>query len=700
MQLQLPASLAAQPDPGLWIGFETPGRVTVRTGKVELGQGILTALSQLVADGLGVAPAQVDMRSASTHRWPNEGFTVGSLSLEQSGPVMCTLGAVLRWRLLQAAARALDLPFGELEVRGGEVRHGGRPTGWSYWRDGAALLAIPIGADDRMAPAQAGGSVGEALPRTDLRAKFGGGAFLHDMVLPGMQHAVALRLPVRGARIAGFDAERFAARTPAQWVRRGDFLGCVAPTQRAARSALEVLRTCVGWDAPPLPAVDEATPAWLARQPAVQTIIEPEGAGEPAAGPAYEATWTRPFIAHASIGLSCGVAWLQGEVLQVWTHSQGIFPLRDQIARVLALAPDSVHVQHVPGSGCYGHNGADDAALDAALVATALPGTPIRVQWSREEELREGPLGAPMAVRIRAALDGQGRIARWNTHVLSTSHNMRPGVGGTPNLLAAPALDARFERTQDIDVPQDRGGGATRNAQPLYQVGQRSLSLGLATTHVRTSALRALGAFANVFAIEGMMDELAQRAGCDPAQFRLSHLQDQRAVAVLRQVLAMCDWHGPGAAGDALTRGIGLARYKGRGAWCAVVAEVALEQEVQVRRVWCAADVGLVVNPDGVRNQLDGGIVQAVSWTTLESVRFEGGRPVALGWEGYRVLRFSEVPAIATQLVGAHDNPSLGAGEASQGPTAAAIANAVSVAVGQRVTDLPISRERLLRLLA
>ncbi|MBK6005910.1 xanthine dehydrogenase family protein molybdopterin-binding subunit [Ramlibacter ginsenosidimutans] len=698
MDLELPPALAAQPDPALWLAFETPGRVTVRTGKVELGQGILTALTQLIADGLGVAPAQVDMRSASTHRWPNEGFTVGSLSLEQSGPVMCTLGAVVRWRLMEAAALEFALPIDELTVREGFVCHREQSLGWNYWRHGRQLLLKPVTAADRMAPAQPGGSVGTPLPRVDLRAKLAGGAFIQDLALPGLQHAVALRLPVRGARIANFDAQRFTQRAPqARCIRIGDFLACVAASESAARAAAQVLRSCVQWDSPALPEVGDDAAGWLQRQPAEESVIEPAPAD---AGEAVELTWTRPFIAHASIGLSCALAWQQGEVLQVWSHSQGIFPLRDAIAQVLQRAPETIHVQHVAGAGCYGHNGADDAALDAALVAVALPGTPVRVQWSREEELREGPLGAPMAVRIRAALDAQGRIASWSTHVRSTSHNMRPGVGGTPNLLAAAAIDPALERQRDLEVPEARGGGATRNARPIYAVGERGLSLALATTHVRTSALRALGAFANVLAIEGMMDELAQRAGSDPAAFRLRHLQDPRAIAVLEHVLAICGWTGPGSAGDPLTRGIGLARYKERGAYCAVVAEVALEETVRVRRFWCAVDAGLVVNPDGARNQVEGGLLQALSWTTLEAVRFEGARPVATGWETYPILRFADVPGITTEFVGAREHPTVGAGETAQGPAAAAIANAVSVAIGQRACDLPLDRARLLQLLA
>lgn len=695
----LPAALASQPDPARWLAFDRPGHVAARTGKVELGQGILTALSQVLADALGVDLDQLDMLAAGTDG-PNEGVTAGSLSMEHSGAVMRTLGAVLRSRLVACAARELGAQPDELRVRRGEVLHAEHATGWTYWRERLALLT-PLSPADRLAAAPAAACVGSSVPRVDLRAKLAGGAFVHDLTLPGMQHAVVLRQPARGARIAAFDQQRFEARCPgARWVRRGGFIACVAATERGARGALEALRACVRWEHAPAPEVDEDVAAWLERQPAVDTVIEPAVTARGGEQVSVQAVWTRPFIAHASIGLACALAWQDGNVLRVWSHSQGIFQLRDAIAGVLQREPAGVHVQHVAGAGCYGHNAADDVALDAALVASLLPGAPVRVQWSREEELREAPLGAPMAVRISAGLGADGRIVRWDTRVRSTSHNMRPGVGGTPNLLAAAAVDAAFERERDSDVPEERGGGATRNARPLYAVDSFGLTCSLATTPVRTSALRSLGAFANVFAAEGMMDELAARSGCDPAEFRLRHLQNARATAVLRCVLAMCEWNGPGGAGDGLARGIGLARYKGRGAWCAVIAEVALAQAVEVRRIWCAVDAGSIVNPDGTRNQVEGGIVQALSWTTLESVRFEQGRPVALGWEGYPILRFAQVPPIATALVGAHENATLGVGEAAQGPTAAAIANAVSHAIGQRVTDLPISRERLLALLA
>jgi CO/xanthine dehydrogenase Mo-binding subunit len=410
------------------------------------------------------------------------------------------------------------------------------------------------------------------------------------------------------------------------------------------------------------------------------------------------ATYSRPFLAHASIAPSCGLArWNTGDRLEVWSHSQGITPLRDAIATTLGLDPAAVTVEHVEGAGCYGHNAADDAAFDAVLLARAVPGRAVQVQWSRQDELSWAPFGSAMTADVEATLDAAGRLTSWTYDVWSQGHTARPGYGGgVPGLLAATTMARPASYPAAVDPPVTSGAGTLRNAVPGYDVGRRQVTgHRLLTPSVRSSALRALGAYLNVFAIESFMDESAELTGQDPLEFRLAHLADQRGRRVLQAAATTAGWGTP--LPDGVGRGLGYARYKGRGAYCAVVAEVSAETDVRVRRLFAAVDVGRVVNPDGVRNQIEGGATQATSWTLKERVRFDRRRVTSVDWETYPILRFTEAPEIAVEIVTDPNTPPLGAGEAAQGPTAAAIANAVAAAIGVRVRDLPLTREAVVR---
>ncbi len=360
---------------------------------------------------------------------------------------------------------------------------------------------------------------------------------------------------------------------------------------------------------------------------------------------------------------------------------------------MLKLEPAAIAVKHVQGVGCYGHNGADDAAADAAAIAVLRPGEPIRVRWRREEEFGFEPVSPAMVVNVRASLDDAGRPVDWTTEIWSATHNARPGLG---NLLAAEALPDPPPPPPPADVPETSGGGATRNGEPLYAfAAKRIVHHLIAHVPVRTSALRGLGAMPNVFAIESFIDELAERAGADPVAYRLSLLDDTRARGVIEHVARLCDWDRRIAAEPAI--GIGFARYKNRAAYSAVVAQVNVEEEIRVTRVWCATDAGLVVNPDGAVNQLEGGILQAVSWVLKEQVRLDNSGIRGRDWDNYPVLKFSEVPEVTVELVDAKsDLPPLGVGEATAGPTAAAIGNAVARALGARLRDLPLTRERVM----
>ena len=413
------------------------------------------------------------------------------------------------------------------------------------------------------------------------------------------------------------------------------------------------------------------------------------------------ATYQRPYQMHASIGPSCAIARLADGRMTVWTHTQGVYPLRKALAELLAMPPESVRCIHVEGSGCYGHNGADDVAADAALLARALPGRPVRVQWMREDEHGHEPYGPPMIVDLRATLDASGAIVSWQHEVRSNTHSTRPGGAG--DLLAGTELATPFAPTPPKPLPQPEGGG-DRNAIPLYALpSARVVHHFLPDMPLRVSALRSLGAYMNVFAIECFVDELAREARADPVEFRLRHLGDARARDVIRAAAERFGWAAwQTQAGHG--RGFAFARYKNLAAYCAIALELEVDRDtgdVRIDRAVAAVDSGEAVNPDGIANQIEGGIVQSASWTLAEQVRFDTRRATSLDWGGYPILRFPQVPGrIDVVVLDRRGQPFLGTGEAAQGPAAAAIANAIADATGRRVRDLPLDPPRLRATLA
>jgi CO/xanthine dehydrogenase Mo-binding subunit len=690
---KLPGSLHANRRLGQWLRILPEGLVEARSGKVELGQGIATALAQIVADELDVAPARVRMVPASTASSPNEAVTSGSLSVQESGTALRYACAEARAIYLQAAAARLGKPIDRLQVIDGEiVAVGGAHT--SYWALADDAL-LDREATASVAPKSVHRVVGTPLLRLDIPDKaFGRPRFVHDLELPGMLHARVLRPPSPAAVLLSLDDAK-ARALGAVVVRDGSFLGVLAEREEVALEALDRLRDGAAWNEPETLPDASALADWLRAQPVESKLAnERASAGTTAPARTLRARFSRPYLAHASIGPSCALARWQDGGLQVWCHSQGIYNLRADLALTLGLAPERIVVAHVEGAGCYGHNGADDVALDAALLARAAGGRPVRVVWSRADELGWAPFGPAMAIELEADVDAAGEVLAWRHDLWSNGHSTRPGRAATPTLLAASHLERAFDRVLAINPPLP-AGGADRNAIPLYDFpAQRIVNHRLLSMPLRVSALRSLGAFANVFAIESFVDELAHARAEDPVAWRLRHLSDPRARAVVETVARRAGWTA-WQRRENRGHGIGFAKYKNLGAYCAVIAELEAEREIRVRRLVVAVDVGRVINPDGVANQIEGGAIQATSWTLKEAVRFDRLRVTSGAWEDYPILRFTEVPAVEVEIVPRTDAPWVGAGEAAQGPTAAAIANAVYDALGARVRDLPITPERV-----
>jgi nicotinate dehydrogenase subunit B len=694
----LPGPLADNPRLDRWVTFPAPGKVTVGTGRVEFGQGVLTAMAQLAADELGVAMTRITLRSGDTEFTPNEGYTAGSQSIQFGGVAMRQACADVRALFIEQAAKVLGCNTGELSVRDGAILRNGKPTGRDYWTlAGAVDLSAKATGSGKRKPVADFASIGESSGRLDLPAKvFGQATFIHDMTLDGMVHARVVRQPNRGATIAAIDeaAIRRAAKAPVELVRNGNFLAIVGSDESALDAAALAASDHVTWKNVDKPTPLQQEAAWLIQRPAEDRLIGPAEPADAQGRERFEATYTKPHIAHASISPSCGLALFKDGRLTVWTHCQGVFPLRAALARALKLDAGKITVRHVQGSGCYGHNGADDAAADAAIIALRKPGVPIRVRWRREEEFVYEPKQPAMTVKVRALVDADGKPSDWTAEIWSGNHNGRPGGGNS--LLGEEALPDYVALPPANEVPEANGGGATRNAEPLYDIAAKRIVHHLVReTPVRVSSLRGLGAMTNIFALECAVDELAERAGRDPVAYRLSITSDPRARAVIEQAAAMAHWDARAPSGTGRGRGIAFARYKNRAGYAAVVVDLDVEETIRLRHVWCAADAGLVVNPDGAINQLEGGIIQSASWVLKEQVRFDDGVS-AIDWETYPVLKFSEVPEIDIALLNTKDETPLGVGEVTAGPTAAAIGNAVSHALGARIRDLPMTRERIM----
>lgn len=702
MAAELPTSLAANPRLATWISLDEPGRITVRVGKVELGQGILTALAQIVAEELDVDLSRVTIRPASTAYGPAEGSTSGSLSIARSGAALRQVCAEVRALLLAASAAKLGRAADGFDVRDGDICDSRGHVLLSYW-DVADDVNLDRDAAGTVTPKAPSEMVVAGPLRLDLPDKvFGRPRFIHDLALPGQVFGRVVRPPSRGATLMAVDDGGLDDPDVLAVVRDGSFLGVVAAREEAAVRAASALARGAHWRERETLPHEAEVPEWLRGAPSVDTDIGGPPSPDVAAGvvDTVRAHYFRPYIAHASVAPSCGIAQWQKGAVTVWSHTQNVHGLRAAIAQALEIVHADVIVHHVEGAGCYGHNAADDAAFDAVLLARAVAGRPVQVVWSREDELAWAPFGPAAVVELTAGLGPDGTVRTWRHEVWSNGHTARPGYAGLPGLLAMSDVAGGEPPEPAADPPLTRGGGSLRNADPGYAfpswhlVGHRVLEMPL-----RTSALRSLGAFTNVFAIESFVDELAVRSGADPVEYRLRHLADERARAVVERARQVAGWE-ERLDGDSTGRGIGFARYKGTSGYCAVVAEVEAVHEVRVRRLVVVADVGRIVSADGVANQLEGGAVQAASWTLLERVRFDRRTVTSTDWETYPILRFSAVPTVQVDLVSRPDRPSVGAGEIAQGPTAAAIANAVYDALGVRVRELPLTPERIVAAIA
>ncbi len=711
----MPDNLSLSKTPALdsWIRLAAGDRVTVINGKVDIGQRISTAVALIAAEELDIDPSRIDVAAPETGAAPDEGITSGSNSMEESGNAVRFAAATARRHLLALAAETLGVDADTLEVDDGLVQSRATNRSVTYWDLMPEGEAFDIDVDESIAtkPAASFRVVGQFASARGIENLVGGtGNFVQDMVLPDMLHARPVRPPHYHAQLDALD-ETVVTRLESEGVtviRDGSYLAVAAEDEYAAIRAAERLGNAAQWDAGPGLAEGDVFDRLVNDPRQSFEVVK----GKPLTGPVPEladppkaaiatitARYERPYHMHGSIGPSAAMAVCDDEgKLTIWSHSQGIYLLRAAMADGLGMSPDDIRIIHTPGAGCYGHNGADDAATDAALIARALPGRPILLKWTRDDEHAWEPYGSAMSMDLRGSLNEAGRVVDWSQETYSDTHMNRPRAGANRagpgrllplNYIADPLPKPEASPNMGLHA------GIHRNLDPIYNFIRRRLVKNLVPSMpLRTSSLRTLGAFANVYAIESFMDELAHEGGLDPVDFRLAHLEDERAKAVLKATADML-FRGdkPAHAG----RGIAFARYKNAKTYAAVGIELTVTDEAEVRllRAVSAADAGQVVDPDGLAAQLEGGILQAASWTLYEAVAFDRDGITSRDWDSYPILPFTNVPEIETVIMDRPDDPFLGAGEAVAGPTGAAIANAIFDATGLRLRRLPFTPEAL-----
>ena len=696
LQTKIPGPISIGPLLSDWFYIAEDGRLIVKTGRVELGQGNQTALLKMTADELGIPTADLILEMARTDRAVNEGFTAGSMSISEGGLALRYAGSALRSVLLAEGAVRLEVAADQLDLRSGKIEFNGQITDVSV-SDLLQQISFSSKIEEHSAlrPYEQRPSDADQVIRTDLKNRIVGAPFVHDLHEDGLLYGAPVHPPSMTSVLENIDIDLLKDRPGVvEVVRDGSFVGIVALSQFEAAEAAKFAHGLARWSETVLSPNDpmESISGSEADAP---TVFSQFDSGTPE-GTLYQTEVARPFLMHGSIGPASAMAVWQDGSVQVWTHSQGVFQLRSAISMALGIEEIKITVIHHPGAGCYGHNGADDAAFDAVLMARSVQGKRVKVVWSRRDEFRAAPMGPGMVTRASATLGADNQIVAMNIDVNSAPHANRPSINGTPNLRAAAYLAAPVLPAPSKDLPLARGGGAERNAVPGYDIPNVEVTKRLVHLPFRTSSLRALGAYANVFAIETLVDDIAADCGEDSVAFRLRHLSDPRARDVIEKAAHASATHRAEPETEGVGWGFAYARYKNTSGYCALFARMDLSEDVRITNVYCAADIGEVISTDGACNQIEGGIVQGASWALKEAVLFEGLTIEAKSWLDYPIIRFSEVPRVRVDLINRPTLPPLGCGEISQAPISAAIGNAVKDALGVRVRSLPITRDAII----
>lgn len=688
-QMDLPGSLRRFPQIDSWLEVLQDNRIRVFTGKVELGQGIGIVIRQIAAEELNCDLNLVEVIHADTGLTPNEGYTAGSGSVKASAVAVRYAAAAAREKLLKLAAADSNRDGSELRLQNGVITDKNANqvstiTDLLAGKKWKTEITLPLSLKEKKDYQY----VGKAIPGNQLEPTVTGQPyFINDLKFPGMLHARVIKPPLYSARLGSANPDEFKQTLPdgIDLIVDGNFLAVIGRDEFSVIQAAETLSRKIEWDTELLPCDDQDLEEYMLSISTETESVADSGEIARTGLKIFEGSFFKPYIMHGSMAPACGIAYFENDQLQVWSHSQGVYPLRSALASMTGLHEEKIRVIGVPGAGCFGHNSSDDAAAEAVIIAMARPGRHVKIQWSRFDEHRWEALGSAMRMQISGGVDSQGKIQFWQAEIWTDSHSQRPnGDAGT-------LLPARY--IENAIALQGRGylGGGYRNAEPYYHIPVQKINAHFFDGPLRVSSLRSLGAFANVFAIESIIEEMAESVEMHPLDFRINNMEDPRAVAVLRALKKMTAQVVPDV-NEGL--GFGFSRYKNNDGYCAVAVHLRATSvdRPTVFKIWAVADAGEIMNRDGLRKQIEGGVLQALSWTLMEEVKFDRERIKSIDWVRYPVLHFAESPEVEVVLLDHPDEPPFGGGEMAVPPTPAAVTNALYQATGQRIYRLPLRR--------
>lgn len=697
-----------------WIVIKESGRVQIQTGKVELGTALRTAQMQIASDELDVSMAKIDYLQGDTWFTPDQGTTAGSQSIKtQWAEGLRHAAAEARAVLLGLASQQLGVPVADLTVADGVVSaksDASKKVSYGELLGGKRFDLKITGKAQPKKPSELK-VVGRGLAAVDLADKVRSKQpYIQNLQVAGMLHGRVVRPPGINATLVSVNG--FPKRIPGlvKVVVQKDFVGVVCEREEQAIKAAATLK--VTWkDAGGIPTYDQLY-ASMVSQVGTARLLAEDGDVDKALSEAatkVEATYYYPYQLHGSMGPSCAIADVKGEEVTVWSPTQGVYPLRQAVARMLGLPNRNVRVIYVEGSGCYGLNGADTVSLDAALMSKAV-GRPVRVQWMRGDEHVWEHYGTPMVMKLRGALDAQGNLTGWDYEGWQAARGGRPGNVGAANLPTGFLIGLRLPARTITPPRRPPLGADNSNTEAGYLQDEEGLIANArVVAHTVDSAfftgpLRSPARIQNTFANESFIDELAAAAKADPVEFRLRYIGDPRLAHVLRVAAKAADWQArpsPKAATKdtiAKGRGISVMQYEGEDGYAATVVELEVNTKtgkVRVTRVVVSHDVGIIINPNGLKAQIEGNVVHGVSRALKEEVQLNRRTSTSKDWESYQVMRFTDLPEIKIALVNRVNEAPTGSGENAMTAIPAAVANAIFDATGVRLRRLPFTPARV-----